>query len=97
MSAHVMSGRSFTFSFQFSTNVYGSGKTVPSAVISFSSYFFLSSLFKFEEYFVADVIALIRDAAGKFVLFLLASNMWMRNESLQNVNIGTGLLKCYCC
>ena len=53
MSAHVMSGRSFALSFQLSTNVYRSGKTVPSAVISFSSYFFLSSLFKFEEYVVA--------------------------------------------
>ena len=70
MSAHVMSGRSFTFSFQFSTNVYGSGKTVPSAVISFSSYFFMSTLFKFEEYVVADAIALIRDAVGKKVCFV---------------------------
>ena len=40
MSTHVMSGRSFTLSVQFSTNVYGSGKTVPYAVISISLYFF---------------------------------------------------------
>ena len=64
MSAYVLSGRSFTLSFQFFINVYGSGKAVPSAVISFSSYFFLSSLFKFEEYVVADAIASIRDAVG---------------------------------
>ena len=72
MSAHVMSGRSFELSFQFSTNVYRSGKTVPSAVISFSSCFFLSSLFKFEEYVVADAIALIRDVVGKKVCFVSA-------------------------
>ena len=72
MSAHVMSGRGFTLSFQFSTNVYGSGKTVPSPVISVSSYFFLSSIFKFEEYIVADAIALIRDAVGKKVCFVSA-------------------------
>ena len=56
MSSHVVSGRSFTLSFQFSTNVPGSGKTAPSAFISFSSFFFLSSLFKFEEYVVTSGI-----------------------------------------
>ena len=72
MLAHIMPGRCYTMPFQFSTNVYRSGKTVPSAVISFSSYFFLSSLFKFEEYVVADAIALIRDVVGKKVCFVSA-------------------------
>ena len=54
------------------SNVYGSGKTVPSAVISFFSYFFLSSLFKFEKYIATDAIALIRDAVGKKVCFVSA-------------------------
>ena len=70
MSNHVMSGMSFTLSFQFSTNVCGSDKTVTSVVISFSSNFFLSSRFKFEDYVVADAIALFRDAVGKKVCFL---------------------------
>ena len=72
MSAHVMSGRSFTLSFQFSTNVYDSSKPVPPAVISFSSYFFLSSLFKFKEYDIAGAIALIKNAVGKKVCFVSA-------------------------
>ena len=55
--------------------------------------YFLSSLFKFEEYVVTDAIALMRDAVGKkLVLFLPAGNMRMRNKSLRNVNIGTGLV-----
>ena len=55
------------------SHVYGSGKTVPSAVISlFSYYFFLSSLFKFEKYIATDAIALIRDAVGKKVCFVSA-------------------------
>ena len=57
-------------SFQFSSNVDGSGKTVPSVAISFSSYVFLSLLFKFEEYIVADAIALI--SVGKKVCFVSA-------------------------
>ena len=72
MLAHIMPGRSFTMSFQFSTNVYRSGKTVPSAVISFSSYFFLSSLLKFEEYVVADVIDLTRNPVEKKDCFVSA-------------------------
>ena len=69
MLAHIMPGRCYTMPFQFSTNVYRSGKTVPSAAISFSSYFFLSSLFKFEEYVVADVVDLTRNPVEKNEIF----------------------------
>ena len=73
MSAHVMSQRSFTLSFQFSTNVYGSGKTVPCE----------------EYVVANTIALIRDTVGKKVCLFLPATKMHMPNESLQTVNIRT--------
>ena len=74
MSAHAMSQRSFTLSFQFSTNVYISGKTVPCE----------------EYVVANTIALIRDTVGKKVCLFLPASKMHMPNESLQTVNIRTG-------